>query len=58
MLHKRAQAKLDSATLASVTKEMAEPRMSRSARVAKVNPAKSSDRRSAPTQTRPRRETS
>ena len=58
MLPKRAQAKRDSETLASVTKEMAEPRMARSARLAKVKPAKSSERRSAPIQIRPRRETS
>jgi hypothetical protein len=57
MLHKRAQAKLDSATLASVTKEMAEPRMSRSARGQSESCEKFGTTK-RPIQIRPRRETS
>ena len=37
MLHKKAKKEPDNATRASVTKEMAKPRMARSARIAELN---------------------
>jgi hypothetical protein len=37
MLHERAKKESDEATLANITKEMAKPRMARSARIAELN---------------------
>jgi len=37
MMHKKSKGELDNATLASVTKEMAKPRMARSEKIAELN---------------------